>query len=155
MGIQRFFIEGVTLCGLIALSACATGARDNRFPQCDDDGDPWFEKYCVVVQGGVRTTIIMTKSDSTGSMIRSDSSLSYILFDNKLDRDGIVIFTAQPAYWRERGSHDSTAFWNGPTAAWNDTTAIWLPFPDIGSGPYEIRLESGDEVYFDTLLIMR
>jgi hypothetical protein len=156
MKYRKVFMASAVMCSMMLVVLVGTiGADSNRFPQCDDDGNPWFEEYCVLIEEGIHTTITITKYDSMGAIAKSEGGPSFILFDNILDRDGIIIFTKQPEYWQRRGDHDTSATWNRQDADLNDSTAIWLPFPDIGSGLYVIKLQSGQETYLDTFLIMQ
>ena len=155
MQTRRFAVKILTLCSTLIMLSHLIGSDTVHFPACDNDNNHWSIDFCFNIQGGVRTTIIATRSDSVRPMHFSDSSLSYILFDNKLDRDGVIIFSSQPEYWHRRGSHDTTAMWGGDRSALNDSVAIWLPFPDIPSGLYRFELKSGDSVFTERMVIMQ
>ncbi|NMC42537.1 MAG: hypothetical protein GYA46_01345 [candidate division Zixibacteria bacterium] len=155
MKIRRSFITGVALYGLMVMLAFAAEPQKDPFRACDDNGNSWFDQMCIRVHAGVRTTFIITKSDSVRTTVMSDSSLSMVLFDNILDRDAIVVFADQPAYWTDRDGHDTTAMWNSRGATWNDTMAIRLPFSNVESGRYEFALKAGEEAFSKTVIIMR
>lgn len=119
-------------CLQIAVSVCSAQAGQGVFVPCDNDGDPWIERYCIRVESDIRTTITMTSSDS---------KLSFVLFDNMLDRDCLIVFRSQPDFWQHE---DST-----------DASKIILPFPATPTGRYNIVVKTTDTTFNDTLVIMR
>ena len=109
------------------------GGVDAAPQPCNEDKGPWIVEYCITVRGGIHTSVTMTKTDST--------TVSYVLFDNLLDRDCTLVLKCQPVFWQSRQPVDSLR--------------ITLPFPDAPSGIYEVKVSSGDEVSLDTLVLMK
>jgi hypothetical protein len=148
MKTKTILIEIVIICCLVMSMPGTIDADDDIFLSCDNDGDPWLERICIAVKGGIHTKITISREDSLRTGDESDSIGSYILFDNKLDRDGILVFVSQPEFWHDLNEHDIAGIMN-------DSTAIWIPFPDIASGIFEIKLEIGKESYSRRLVIMK
>jgi hypothetical protein len=102
------------------------------FVSCDRNGDPWYDKYCIQTEAQIRTTVTLRKVDTT---------LSFVLFDNILDRDCLLAFRSQPG------------FWQGETRG--DSSELVLPFPALPSGQYRMEVRAEDRLWIDTLVIMR
>jgi hypothetical protein len=148
MKIELKSILALTLFCLMISAGHRIEAGDYPFSSCDNDGDPWNERFCVLVKGGVHTTITLNWKEAANCQEEGDSTASYILFDNILDRDGILVFVGQPYFWQDMKTHDIAG-------ALDDSTAIWLPFPDIPSGIFEIKMECGQEKYYKKFLMMK
>lgn len=116
----------------LAESTCLAQTGQEIFVQCDKDGDPWIESYCILIEGETPTTV---------TMMGVDSSTSFTLFDNILDRNCLLVLRTQPDFWQ---TVDST-----------DSSKIVLPFPVVSSGRYYIEVRTSDTAVVDTLVLLR
>ncbi len=82
---------------VVALGISADGTQ--RTP-CDQDKDgPWIKLHCIEIQQDTHTSILLTPAN--------DAGVTYTIFDNKLDRDCIVVIMRQPNFWSADRSSDS------------------------------------------------
>lgn len=92
---------------------------------------PWVLQTFLRIQANQRTTV----------SVEADSfDLSFVLFDNILDRNCTVMLTRQPEFWQLVPASDS---------------CLPLPMPSLPSGLYKLTIKTANSVYTKRMVVMQ
>ncbi|MGE5436227.1 MAG: hypothetical protein ACM3O3_03285 [Syntrophothermus sp.] len=91
---------------------------------------PWIYSSKFEIAANERCTI---------SLYNKDSTMSFVLFDNILEKAQEIVFITQSKYHSEKDKYPN---------------AIVLPFPIIENGLYYLKYQSGDKIKIEKIFFL-